>query len=401
MRRRHNKNARRESSVWIVVAWLASLSGCSLIIDSGQYVAERDAGPADTSVEADNGMNGVCPGAQPPSRLTATDAPGDGTYLIVLRDIMLDQRGVTGGDPSVAPWRTLGFNLDSFCTSSEEPSSECAPAEGLTVELDGESGIDNTFGNSFFPVVQLGEPDFSTDLIAQQGLGIGAILLAIEDWNGGLDDSRVTVTVTQSVFGTTGAPGGGAPNVTVIGSSAFLPDGTTPAPTPAWDGTDYFWGRDDTFVAGDPDLPNVRVTSAYVTGGVLVARLPDRTPLKLLGTGVGLEVTLTDLVVTGNVHQLFINPQPAAPRFLLAGRWGFNDMVAQSPNIGICQGTSSFRTLTTILNGMIDVLQDPPATPDPNLPCDALSVGIPFNGYAGRFGGVAEGQDIPNPCSMP
>ncbi len=381
----------RRAGLPLIVLVSVLLPSCSLVVDAGQYVADVDAGPTD-----------MCGGSSLlPSRVTTADQPGDQTYVVVLRDALIDQRGQAGGNPDLAPWRTIGLNLDGLCTTPEDPISECTPSAGLAVELDGESGIDNTFGNSFLPVVSLGVDDFSTDLIAQQGRGIGAVLLSITDWNGGLDDSTVTVTVTQSVFGTTGAPGGGAPNVTVIGSSAFLPDGTTPAPTPAWDGTDYFWGRSDTFVAGDPDLPNVRVTTAYVTGGVLVARLPDRTPLKLLGTGVALEVTLTELVVTGNVHQLFINPQPAAPRFLLAGRWGFNDMVAQSPNIGICQGTSLFRTLTTILNGMIDVLQDPPATPDPNLPCDALSVGIPFNGYAGRFGGVAQGQDIPSPCSMP
>ncbi len=342
-----------------------------------------------------------CTGAQPLSRVSDLDEPGSDTYVVILRDVLIDQRAEAGQPADDAPWRSIGYNLDGYCTTTDAPYSECTPAQGLAVELDGEDGIDNTFGNSFFPVLSLGADGIDTDLIATQEQGIGAVLLLIDDWNGELNDSRVTVTVTQTVFGTTAGPGGAAPDITIVGSEAFLADGTTPAPLPSWDGTDYFWGREDTFVAGDPALPNVRVTTAYVTNGVLVARLPDRTPIKLVGTDIGVEITLTELLATGNVYDMFFGSSTAPPRVVVAGRWGFNDMVAQSANVGICQGTSLFRTLTTILNGMIDVLQDPPDEPDPNLPCDALSVGIAFDAYVGRFGGVAEGQNIPSPCPAP
>lgn len=342
-----------------------------------------------------------CEGRVPPARVTQPDEPGSERYVVILRDIFIDQRGDASSDPAQAPWRDIGFNLDGLCTTADAPTSECTPAEGLAVELDGNEGIDNTFGNSFFPVLMLGVDGIDADLIATQEQGIGAVLLLVDDWNGARNDSQVTVTVTQTVFGTTAGPGGAAPDITVVGSEAFLPDGTTPAPLPAWDGTDYFWGRDDTFVAGDPGLPNVRVTTAYVTNGVLVARLPDRTPIKLVGTDIGVEVTLTDLLATGNIYEMFIEPSDTPPKVVVAGRWGFNDMVAQSANVGICQGTSLFRTLTTILNGMIDVLQDPPEDPDPSLPCDALSVAVTFDAYVGNFGGVADGQDIPSPCPAP
>lgn len=335
-----------------------------------------------------------CVGEVPPERVTAADEPGDETYVVVLRDIFIDQRG-EGGEPSDAPWRTIGFNLDGLCTTAEDPRSECSPMEGLAVEVDGVNGIDNTFGNSFFPVLNLGVRGIDVDLIATQEQGIGAVLLLIDDWNGERNDSRVTVTVTQTVFGTTAAA---APEVVINGSEAFLANGTTPAPLPAWDGTDFFWGRSDTFVANNPDLPNVRVTTAYVTDGVLVARLPDRTPIKLVGTDIGVQVTLTDLLATGNVYDMFHGSPETPPKVVVAGRWGFNDMVAQSGNVGICQGTPLFTTLTNLLNRMIDVLQDPPETPDPSLPCDALSVAVTFDAYVGNFGGVAQGQDFPTPC---
>ena len=212
--------------------------------------------------------------------------------MLVLRDITLDQRGTPGGDPLSAPWRTIGFNLDGFCTDDADMRSECSPAaDGQPPPVDGVGGTDNEFGNGFFPVVSLGAPGLDTDVVEQERAGVGALLLVLEDWNGEPNDSRVTVTVAQSVFGTPSGPSGTLPDITVVGSEAFLPDGTTPAPGPVWDGTDYFWARTDGFVAADRELPHVRVTTAYVSDGVLVARLPDRVPFKLLGTNVGLAGT--------------------------------------------------------------------------------------------------------------
>jgi hypothetical protein len=144
----------------------------------------------------------------------------------------------------------------------------------------------------------------------------------------------------------------------------------------------------------------VRVTG-YVTEGVLVARLPDRTPIKLVGTTLGVEVTMTDLLATGNVYEMFFDPQPTPPTIVVAGRWGYNDMVAQGPNVGVCVGTPLYTTLQRVLNGMVDVFLDPPTPADPTLPCDALSVAVTFDGYTGHFGGIAEGQEIPSPCPAP
>ncbi len=372
---------------------LSALSACALLASCSVF---------DESLLADEGR-GSCAGTVPPPRVAAADEPGDETYVVLLRDIFIDQRAEMGVSEENAPWRRIGFNLDGYCTTQDELSTECTPpGAGLPVQVDGEGGIDNTFGNRFFPVLSLGAPGIDVDLISTQERGVGAILLIIEGWNGERNDSQVSVTVTQTVFGTTAAPDGSLPDVTVIGSQAFLDaGGTMPAPLPVWDGTDYFWGRSDTFVANDPTLPNVRVTTAYVTDGVLVARLPDRTPIRLVGSAIGVEVTMTDLVATGNVYEIFKEPTGEPPKVVVAGRWGFNDMVAQAENVNVCEGTALFTTLTRLLNNMVDVLQDPPDDPDPTLPCDALSVAVTFDGYVGRFGGIAEGQPFPNPCATP
>lgn len=383
------------------------LAGCSLIASKDDFsFGTNDGGVTDQGdgavADAGDGVDagpGSCVGARPPGRVSTPDSAGSERYVVVLRDVVLDQREADGEPASTAPWRSIGYNLDGLCTTADEPSVECAPTSaGLPVQLDGHDGIDNTFGNSFFPVLSLGSVDLDEEVRANQQRGVGAVVMLIEDWDGGLNDSRVTVTLTQSVFGTRSDGDGGAPNVNVVGSEPFLADGVTPAPPPVWDGSDYFWARADTFIANDLETPNVRVTTAYITDGVLVARLPDRTPLRLLGESVGIELTLTDLIFTGNVHQLFFDPLSERPAMMVTGRWGYNDMVSQGPHIGICVGTPLYTTFQRILDGMLDVLQDPPAERMPSLPCDALSTAVRFDAYAGNLGGLAAGQTIASPC---
>ena len=125
---------------------------------------------------------GGCTGRVPPARVADADAPGDETYVVVLRDILIDQRGEPGDDPATAPWRDIGFNLDNLCTTATEAATECRPpSEGLPIQVDGNDGIDNTFGNSFFPVLSLGAAGIDTDLIMTQERGVGAVAGVVED----------------------------------------------------------------------------------------------------------------------------------------------------------------------------------------------------------------------------
>ena len=334
-----------------------------------------------------------------PAPSATADAGVEGEdFWVALKDVLLDQ----GNDA----WATIGYNVDSRCTDANNAAetTECTPVPGRAHEVDGNLGTDNSFGHNLFPLLDLAFPGLDETAIEAEERGLGAVLIRIRGWNREPNDSNVQIIVTQSVFGTP-SNAGAEPDIMVIGSEAFLNDGVTPAPEPIWDGTDYFWGRDDTFgvpsaigMGVDAATPLVADNNAYVSNGVLVATIPDGTEVLLVGDGLGTRVKLSGMIASANLVDLMINNEPSTT-VTISGRWGFNDLLRTAETVGVCPGSTQFRLLQTQVQAITDVLLDP----DPqNLGtmCDAVSIGITFEAFRANFGGIAEGQDLPNPCAV-
>ena len=336
------------------------------------------------------------PGARP-AEVSGPDAGGDvPEFWVALRDVLLDQDNNR--------WAEIGYNIDARCTDANNAgtTTECNPTEGRSHEVDGAQGIDNSFGHNLFPLLDLAFPGLDETAIAAELRGLGNPLIRIKGWNGQRNDNRVQIILTQSVFGTP-SNAGAPPDVHVIGSAAFLDaEGTMPAPDPIWDGTDYFWGRDDTFSIPsqtnlDEVTPLVVDNNAYVVNGILVATIPDGTEILLVGDGLGTRVKLSGMVATADLAALRLDGA-AHTTVTISGRWGYTDLLRTAESVGVCAGTSTYRTLQIQVSSMQDVLLDPRPENVGTL-CDAVSLGITFEAYPANIGGLAEGQDLPNPCA--
>ncbi len=319
-------------------------------------------------------------------------------FWVALRDVRLDQRD--------NQWAQVGYNIDNRCTTAENAATttECLPVEGRSHEVDGALGIDNSFGHNLFPLLNLAYQGLDQEAIDAEFEGLGNPLIRLRGWNGTLNDSSVQMVLTQSVFGTPSNEGA-APSLFVIGSGGFLDEaGTMPVPFPAWDGTDYFWGRDDTFLnpgaiedGVDAATPLVVDNNAYVANGILVATVADGTEIILVGDGLGTRVALSGMIATANIAALKLEGATHV-EVTIAGRWGYNDLLRTAESVGVCPDSPLFGTLRTQVNAMTDVLLDPiPANIGTR--CDAVSLGITFQAYPANFGGVAVGQELPEPCA--
>lgn len=370
---------------------VSSITACSPF-DASLLPAEED-----TGIGCTDGNN------RPPPRPAETSGADAGTdepdFWVALKDVLLDQRDDNR-------WATLGYNIDGRCTNVDNAATttECLPVEGRSHEVDGTFGIDNSFGHNLFPLLDLAFPGLDATAIEAENRGLGNPLIRIRGWNGTLNDSRVEMMLTQSVLGTP-SNAGADPGVHVIGSAAFLdPEGTMPAPPPIWDGTDYFWGREDTFA--NPNAPNfedatplVVDINAYVANGILVASVPDGTEIILVGDGLGTRVRLSGMVATANIAAMKLEGADHI-EVTIAGRWGYNDLLRTAESVGVCPGSDQFRLLMIQVNAMTDVLLDP-IEANVGTRCDAVSLGITFQAYPANFGGLALGQDLPAPCEVP
>ncbi|MCS6798122.1 MAG: hypothetical protein NZ898_06285 [Myxococcota bacterium] len=327
----------------------------------------------------------TCERVVPPPRPDVSD-DGSMEMVFALRDVFLDQ-----GEA----WRTTGFDLDGRCSYGAVPDVECRPpARGAPHVLDGEGGIDNSFGENLFPLVAVTLVGLEGQARAAQAAGDGTVVLRIRGYNGRADDPRVDVTLGFAVAATPG-PGGGRPPAQPI----FGPEGPRtadgqPLPPPQWAGEDFFWVRDDWFVMGDENRPLVRDDNAYVAGWRAVMALPERTELLFQSSAGSVVVRLTGGFAVGTLSRDLARLEPA----VVAGRWAITDILQTAETVGICPGSPQYEILRNQLDRIAD-LRATPGTGGPGVECNAISVGVRFTGYRAHWAGLAPAPPRRDACA--
>lgn len=329
----------------------------------------------------DRGLAGV-PDRPPASTSKATD---DVEATFAFRSISLDQSGDR--------WRRLGLDLDGMNTASVGDAAECMAANGNPT-LDGEKGIDNSFGQHVLPTV-VGLLSCLEDNIAlNQGLGFGTVLLRLREWNGTPNDAKVDVSVVSAVDGTsaddvTGFEWGGADGATLM-----LPGKVGDAPPPAWDGDDVFYVDPGSLVAGDIRYPLVWKTDAYINNGRVVLPVDTATTFVFL-TGPG----SFWLSLNGYLIADLSEDGQTLEKGLLAGRFSAGELVATLEPLGICD--DGLRgSVTSLLTNNLDLRIDP-TLGNPDEQCTASSIAFSFQGIRARIAETIAPVElpIPDPCA--
>lgn len=357
----------------------------SLVAVDAAVDAPFDAGRRDASAAAcDAGDAGSCL-ARPPPRPAGADTDGGSELVFALRHMQLNQAGER--------WRTIGYDLDGLFTVPPDNTTECTPITGSAIQTDGTGGTDNAFGHSITPLLLAAMPTLADDVQSYQDLGIGAILLDVTGWSGLDDDPRVHVAVSQTVYGTPSLADGGVIDAAVPDGGPFLADGGSFVPLPAWDGNDDWWSRDDSYFMSDPTRPRIYDDNAYVAGRTIVVALPDARDIHFSGAAQGVTLRLTDAVLTAHVAP----DGRTVDRAILAGRWARDDILDAVQEASVCPGTMNYALLVSLLDGDVDI-RSMPGSGGASVHCDALSVGIAFDGVVAHLVGLALQQAPSSYC---
>jgi len=333
----------------------------------------------ETLLEADSGTGANCPVNRPPPRPTGDDPVDDGTvYTYAIRDLLMDQRE--------GRWETIGYDLDNVCTETPDVLVECrAPNAAAPAILDGDRGTDNALGGEVLPILLVALPDLQEVTRADQTKGAGVALINITGWNGEPDDPHVDVLFAQSSFGTTVVPDR-------VDSYAFdlvdrsLSVNGEPWPGPEWAGGDHWYARSDNFLDGDLGRPRIRDDNAYVAGGTIVIRLPDRFPITFGGQMLAVTFLLSDAYFTVDISDDLQTVEGA----IMAGRFATLDILDTVRGAGVCPDSDDYRSFSTVLDLAADI-RTVPGTGGAGVECDALSVGLLYeSGVAATFAGLAD-----------
>ena len=305
--------------------------------------------------------------------------------VFALRNISLDQSGDR--------WTRFGLDLDGMNTTSVSDAAECVAANG-NPPLDGNKGIDNSFGQHVLPTVVSLISCLEDNIALNQGLGFGTVLLRLREWNGTPNDAKVDISVLSAVDGTSlddvsGVRWGGSNSASLMQSK-----GNEEAPPPAWDGEDVFFVDPASLVAGVLGHALVWKTDAYISNGRVVLPVDTATTFAFL-TGPGAfflslnGFLIADISEDGQILE----------KGLLAGRFSAGDLVATLRPLGICD--EGFRgSIVGLLTNNLD-LRINPKLGSPDDQCTATGVAFSFQGIRAQMAEIVAPVElpIPDPCA--
>ncbi|MDH3200518.1 MAG: hypothetical protein OEM15_06460 [Myxococcales bacterium] len=316
----------------------------------------------------------------------STSSPEDNVEAVfALRNVSLDQSGDR--------WRRVGLDLDGMNTASVDDPAECVAANG-NPSLDGDKGIDNSFGQHVLPTVASLIACLEDNIALNQGLGFGTVLVRLREWNGTPNDAKVDVSVLSAVDGTSlddlsGLEWGGANGATLMQQG-----GSVEAPPPDWDGEDFFFADPASLVAGDIDRPNVWTTDAYVSKGRVVLPVDTSATFTFL-TGPGSFSISVEGFLVGDISE----DGQTFTKGLLAGRFSAGRLVATMLPLGICD-ESLRETVVGLLTDNLDLRIDKELG-SPGDPCTATSVAFAFQAIRARLATTIAPVPlpVPEPCA--
>ena len=374
----------------IILAAVAIGAGCTFLNPLGKYDRGGDdtgAGDGATPVAdgpsaIDASEDGGCVRALPPPRPASDGPEGEGTIDVINAVRSLD----VGAETDAGLMTASSYDQDGVCTCPG--ASSCTPPDGGSPVCDEDAGGDNAGGELFAKLAQF--PGVGADPSITQYIVDGeyGMLLEVSSYNGGADDTSVTV----GFFVSNGTE--------VDDAGARIP--------PTFDGNDV-WTVDPSEVgnAMPPYVAKVFDLDAYVSGGTLVAKVPDGFPMR-----VGqLTMTLDAAHLTARIVKDAVGYHLEDGRVF--GRWPSGALlmslavlrdptITTSPNPGVCGASPVYAAIKNLVcNSDLDITSSPD-NDNTGAPCNAISMSVRFTTAMAKLGPIASPTPKdPRDCPVP
>ena len=379
------------------------MSGVACSGSSGGSSSSGGAG-GDTCANASNDCI-----VQPPAPTSGSPTSASHNYAIhtlYLGDT--DRTGVTNS----AAWKAYGYNLDNLVTAKAS-TDVCTLAAGASkvTQIDGNGGIDNSFGENILPIVITTAGSDAAQKI-NQSIADGSF--TIMTYVTGFDD---TASNTTSATGLTGlllaggsyanAHDGGAPTWDTTTNWPIVPTIMNGCSATAGCGAGCTYGSAAGACSVNPlTAATITFPSAYQAGGTFVNGSPASLALNLSIGGQSLSV---------NVHSALITFQPKAPGSItdgtIAGVLITSELVSALQSVAgnistsLCSG-SAFQSIAQQIEQASDIVIDTTSGAVSNSAgpmCNGISIGL---GFEGTEIAAPTSSDIeavaaaaPNPCA--
>ncbi len=370
---------------------LTAALGIVGLVACGSDSSSDDTGSAGSSAAGAAGSAGSagsgtgCADCKSPPDKPASGAQGDGSgQVFAIRSIDL------GGNWEVEPdhWKSLGYDLDGRKTVVNS-TDHCKLTDGAAayVKVDGNNGIDNSFGQNILPQLP---SDANASISDSINKGDVTVLIQIDKLGAGAD----YVDLPAAIY----AAGG-------------LKDANGAALTPKWDGTDE-WPvfcelLEQCLESGTPAPPanksKVLFPSSYVNAGTWVSgsKGSGTIAVALAVAGYSLDLTVHSAVLSAKLGSG--NPPASGSDGVIAGILVTDEVLdslgklAGKLNSSFCDGDTLDNFKAEIVAAS-DILSD--GSQDPAKTCNAITVGFGFTLQSAKLGkALDKAPAAEDPCA--
>ncbi len=318
------------------------------------------------------------PGRQPPADPGGTPGAGTDPTVIAVRKLFVGETD-RQGNPDPSAWKEFGYNLDGLI-STKSGSNHCTPAQGAnpaSVKTDGTDGIDNSFGANLIPIIKTFTSNPSDDISASLEDGSFTIMVKMDN----LDANADQTAINASLYG-----------------------GAKLDPPPNWDGNDMWPVFPELLNNGDINDPKVTFPTSYVAGGTWVSGSPGNLNLAISIQGFDLALNITEAQIGMDISGT--GTSATATNGIIAGVIETEVLIGELKKIAggfdptLCEG-STFESIAQQIRSASDIMSDG-TNGEPAKTCDAISIGLAFEGQAVQLGPVAPpATPAPDPCANP
>jgi len=357
------------SPVLLPFALLTSLTGAGCTLSSS-FSTSTSNGPSCHDVTPATGSDaGVVP-PEPPG----ASAPAGGSTMLAISRLYYGDTD-RDGNPSADAWKQYGLDIDGKVTSTCSVDV-CKPVGGAptSIQLDGDDGIDNSFGANALSLIQLLDGKLPAE--GDQSLAEG--------------DATMLVQLDGTGQGASYAPFPGA----------LLRAASTLSP-PRWDGTDVRDVDTLSLAGGSLSHPLASISGGYMSQRTWVGTPSTATAyLDLHFTIDGYPLPPVPIEHVRMVVKVGTDPASTSSGTLAgvirtsdAAAW--TRLWASAAGDSLCAGSAG-QAFVTQVEQMSDIMAD--GSNGPGQTCDGISVGLGFDAVAVKLGEAKVVQAPPSPA---
>jgi hypothetical protein len=354
--RKHLAQASLEED-WMKLSTLLSSRLTSLSLAAGVGIctigiAMSQGCSSSTSGGGTTGTVGGPPAKPTAGATTSKDEHNFALHVLFLGDT--DRNGTASG----TAWKAIGYNLDGKVTTKDS-TDVCSLASGAskTTQVDGNTGIDNSFGENILPIILTTAGSDASKKI-NDSIAKGSFTVMV-------DSVGLSSDPKQTATGLSGALYAG-------GTFDQADSGAKPTFTTA----DNWPVRPELLVGGDIKSPKVKFGDAYVVDGKFVNGSPGELTLNLAIGGVALDLAIHSAVITFD--------HAAATKAIngtIAGVINTEELitglktVAGRISTSLCTG-SAFESIAQQIRQASDIMSD--GSNASGKACNGISIGLGF-----------------------